>query len=76
MHTTYLFSILGWISNLGFLRKKHISEIKNLLVSHKWKIFTLESNGMIWDWSLKTYKWGKRINEKRIKGVPLYLKIT
>ena len=57
-YTAYLFSVLGWISNLGFLRKKkRISENKNLLLSHKRNILTLESNGMIWGWSLKTYKW-------------------
>ena len=55
-YTAHLFSILGWISSLGFLRKKCISENKNLLMSYKWKILTLESNGMVWDWSLKMYK--------------------
>ena len=41
------------ILNLGFSRKKHVSEIKNILVSHKRKISTLESNGMIWTLKLQ-----------------------
>ena len=42
-------SYSGMNFKLGILKKKQLSEIKNLLVSYKRKILTLESNGMIWD---------------------------